>query len=372
MNNKKIIDEILDPSEIKILNSIQELVAIYDTNLKLLWVNNASAESVNLESNDMIGKHCFEFWESQNEPCKGCPVEKSLESRKKEQFIRKSHDNRTWDLKAYPIMNNVDELVGALEIGMDITEKVKIQEELKKSEIKYRKAYNHLSFYEDLFHHDLNNIFQSLLSSIELSQLFTREKKLENLDEILKLAKNQISKGKLLISNVHNLTDLDKKEPNLEKVDLKKFLNLSIEFIKKIYEDKHVNITVKNGKDSIFVLANKGLKDIFVNVLKNSVEYNKNQTIQIDIILSFVEKENQKFVKIQILDNGSGIHKKLKKNIRKHINGETESKKRFGLGLILVKRILDSYGADLLIRDKFESDYSKGANIIILIPLYDY
>ena len=370
LNNKKIFDEILDPSEIKILNAIQELVAIYDTNQKILWANQASAKSVNLEPSDMIGKHCYEFWEMQNKACEGCPVQKTLKSGKKEEIIRKSKDNRIWDLLSYPIWNKDDEIIGAIEIGWDITEKSKIEEDLKKSELKYRKAFNHLNFYEDLFHHDLNNIFQSLLSSIELSQLFTQTNKLNKLDNVLRLAKNQIIRGRLLISNVQSLTDLDKKEPILEAVNLNKFVDLSIDFVKNIYKNKNVSIEIQGVKESIFVYANKGLKDIFVNILRNSVEYNKREAIKIDIIISFVIKDDKRFVKLQILDNGPGIHEDLKKSIIRYINGEIQSKKRFGLGFILIKRILDSYGAKILIRNKLENDPSKGTNITILIPLY--
>lgn len=370
LNNKKKFDEILDPSEIKILNAIQELVAIYDTNQRILWANQASAKSVNLEPSDMIGKHCYEFWEMQNKACEGCPVQKTLKSGKKEEIIRKSKDNRIWDLLSYPIWNKDDEIIGAIEIGRDITEKSKIEENLKKSELKYRKAFNHLNFYEDLFHHDLNNIFQSLLSSIELSQLFTQTNKLNKLDNVLRLAKNQIIRGRLLISNVQSLTDLDKKEPILEAVNLNKFVELSIDFVKNIYKNKNVSIEIQGVKESIFVYANKGLKDIFVNILRNSVEYNKREAIKIDIIISFVIKDDKRFVKLQILDNGPGIHEDLKKSIIRYINGEIQSKKRFGLGFILIKRILDSYGAKILIRNKLENDPSKGTNITILIPLY--
>ncbi len=370
LNNKKKFDEILDPSEIKILNAIQELVAIYDTNQRILWANQASAKSVNLEPSDMIGKHCYEFWEMQNKACEGCPVQKTLKSGKKEEIIRKSKDNRIWDLLSYPIWNKDDEIIGAIEIGRDITEKSKIEENLKKSELKYRKAFNHLNFYEDLFHHDLNNIFQSLLSSIELSQLFTQKNKLNKLENVLSIAKNQIIKGRLLISNVQNLTDLDKKEPNLEAVNLNKFLELSIDFVKNIYKNKNISIEIQGVNESIFVFANKGLKDIFVNILRNSVENNKRETIKIDIIISFVIEDDKRLVKIQILDNGSGIHEDLKKSIIGYINGEMQSKKRCGLGFVLIKRILDSYGAKILIRNKFENDPSKGTNITILIPLY--
>ena len=39
-----------------------------------------------------------------------------------------------------------------------------------------------------------------------------------------------------------------------------------------------------------------------------------------------------------------------------------------GLGLSLVKKILDSYQGKIWIEDKIKRDYSKGSNFVILIP----
>ncbi|TXT60243.1 MAG: putative Histidine kinase [Promethearchaeota archaeon] len=370
MNSKDIDEAFLNVSEIKVLNSIQELVAVYDINLTIVWVNTAAAESVNLKPDDMIGRHCYEFWEMDNTPCDGCPVKNAIITKSKEEITRKTPDGRIWDLKGYPIKDDSDEVIGAIEIGLEITEKIKMQNKIKESEIKYREAYNHLNFYEDLFHHDLSNILQSLLSSIELSKICSNERRLTELNNILSLAKNQIARGKLLISNVKNLIDLDKEEIVLKELNLLEFLDLSIEFIKNVYKDKDIEIEIDTMKDEIIVFANSGLKDIFINILTNAIEHNRHKGVEIEIHISFTEQEGQKFVKIQIMDNGPGIHDDLKKNIIKHISGEKRSKKRFGLGLILAKRILDSYGADLLIKNRRENDHSIGSNIILLIPDY--
>ena len=58
---------------------------------------------------------------------------------------------------------------------IDITEKINLENKLKLSEQKYRKAYEHENFYKDLFAHDMNNILQNMLMSLELGLLKFKE-----------------------------------------------------------------------------------------------------------------------------------------------------------------------------------------------------
>ena len=39
-----------------------------------------------------------------------------------------------------------------------------------------------------------------------------------------------------------------------------------------------------------------------------------------------------------------------------------------GIGLSLVKRILDSYKGQIRVEDSFKGDHTKGSNFIIIIP----
>lgn len=40
-----------------------------------------------------------------------------------------------------------------------------------------------------------------------------------------------------------------------------------------------------------------------------------------------------------------------------------------GIGLSLVKKLIDNYNGKIRVEDKVKEDYSKGANFIILIPM---
>ncbi|KKK42265.1 MAG: Signal transduction histidine kinase, partial [Candidatus Lokiarchaeum sp. GC14_75] len=41
-----------------------------------------------------------------------------------------------------------------------------------------------------------------------------------------------------------------------------------------------------------------------------------------------------------------------------------------GLGLLLIKRILEKYNGEITVKDRVKGDYTKGSKFIILIPEY--
>ncbi|MFX1587856.1 MAG: PAS domain S-box protein, partial [Promethearchaeota archaeon] len=57
-------------------------------------------------------------------------------------------------------------------MSIDITEQMNAEKQLKRSEKKYREAFNRSNFYKDLISHDINNILQNILSSVELCSLY--------------------------------------------------------------------------------------------------------------------------------------------------------------------------------------------------------
>ena len=58
----------------------------------------------------------------------------------------------------------------------------------------------------------------------------------------------------------------------------------------------------------------------------------------------------------------------MKEVVFKSVIKHRDKVKGMGLGLLLVKRILDNYNGEIWVEDKIKGDYTKGTNFIILIP----
>ena len=255
---------------------------------------------------------------------------------------------------------------------IDITDRKKAEDALKKSEEKYREAYNRSDLYKDIFTHDINNILQNILSSVELSKLFSTDPtKTEKIKEVSNLISEQIIRGKKLVSNVQKLSEVEEIKTPLSSIEASKVLTNAIEFVKGSFPYKSLNIQTESFQEQHFVIANDLLVNMLENILFNAIKHNINEKIEILIRISRKIRNGINFIKFEFLDNGVGIPDSMKKEIfSRYYRGYKKDRvpSGIGLGLLLVKRIVDSYNGKIEVEDKIKGDYSKGSNFIILIP----
>ena len=121
-----------------ILNSLVEHVIYEDTEMKILWANRAACESAGLACNELVGRHCYEIWPQRREPCPDCPVVKAMETGRPQELEKSTPDGRAWFIRGYPARDQNGDIVGAIEVTLEITERKRAEEALRVSEEKYR------------------------------------------------------------------------------------------------------------------------------------------------------------------------------------------------------------------------------------------
>lgn len=109
-----------------------------------------------------------------------------------------------------------------------------------------------------------------------------------------------------------------------------------------------------------------GISSIAHNLLENAVKYSKKtEAVKIKIEIS----QHNNSVQLKIIDNGIGISDKEKKHIFEKFyrvgNEDTRKTKGTGLGLYIVKRIVDAHAGKITIED----NQPTGSIFIINIPI---
>ena len=250
---------------------------------------------------------------------------------------------------------------------IDITDRKKIEKELINSEKKYRKAYDRAEFYKDLFAHDVNNIFQVILSSTELCQLKGGFNNVE-INELYQIVNEQIHRGINLIHNIQKMPAIDKSIATVYKSNLSEVLKKAISLLKVSFQNRNLKIDYDGTQNNYIVKANDLLLEVFENLLMNSVIHNENKNIEISIKTSRETRDNVNYIRIDFIDNGFGIEDNRKEKIFLRASGETKSSHGMGLGLTLVYKIIKRINGHIWVEDKVKGNFSKGSKFVILLP----
>lgn len=279
------------------------------------------------------------------------------------EVLAKDGQNRPIECAAYLKRDMNGKKVGFYGLTRDI----EIKKQLMESEKKYRNAYNQAEFYKDVFTHDINNILNAIQLSSDLTSFYLNEP--DKLKELTDIIVKHVDRGAELVKNIQKLSKLDEIEIKLEPVDVKKVMDDSLNFLKDSIKDKEVNIKLETPHEDIFVKANEFLLDVFENILVNAVQYNDNYNVVITIKLSNYEENGIKYVKIEFIDNARGILDVEKRAILEKGFNNNRRSQGLGIGLSLVKKIIEGYHGRIWVENRIPEDYSKGSNFILLIPL---
>jgi len=120
------------------------LITVQSRSFELLRYNREFAEKFDPKPGD----HCFEAYKGRSERCRSCPVEKTFADGKsystEETGVDKDGTIKHWIVRSSPIFNEKGELVAAMEISHDITERRLLEVELEQSEQKYHAIFNNI------------------------------------------------------------------------------------------------------------------------------------------------------------------------------------------------------------------------------------
>ncbi len=225
--------------------------------------------------------------------------------------------------------------------------------------------------YEKLFQfssdaaHELRTPLTSLIGEIE--SVLSKEEFYEEYRAVLMSNLEEISR---LSQLVNNLLFLSRVDGHLQVKDQQTIeLNTVIRDVSEIFEPVADEKEIVFSKDIIAApLYIKGekwqIKQIVYNLLDNSIRYNRPGG-RVVIIL----KKSERCAEISIKDTGIGISDENKEKVFDRFYREDSSRTRniegFGLGLSIVKSIVEAHGGKILVSSRL----GEGSIFTVRLPL---
>ncbi|MFX1593413.1 MAG: PAS domain S-box protein [Promethearchaeota archaeon] len=259
----------------------------------------------------------------------------------------------------YWIEQNLELLSIISEILKNVMLRKLAEENLRISEETMHQEFDREYFYKELFVNDINSIVKNIQLLLDKYYEPDSRMMLKPKRELLDYIKDQCINGQLLIYIIRKLTMINETNVIINPVNLNDVIEDVKEFILNSYSNKKINIIVEKPLEDLYVLADKFLIDVFVNILISSIRYNKNPRIEIKIIIFRSQKDNVNYIKVKLIDYQKEILN-IGKELIFHKEREKNSKiKEIILGFLLVERILNNYNGKIWV---------EGDSFVILLP----
>lgn len=233
----------------------------------------------------------------------------------------------------------------------------------KHAEIQLEAAKSQAELYVDLMSHDIGNMNQAMMGYLEMALDMLKPQGEER--ALLSQPLEIIANSSRLINNVRKLKQLQAGSVPSMTLDLGQVLSgVKADFSS--FPGRDVTINFDQVPDCL-VEANSMLNDLFANLVDNAIRHSSGKLI-VDILLSKVTRDHTDYYRVDVEDNGPGISDQLKEKLLSTVEGGDKKAERRGIGLLLIKSLLDRFNGQMWIEDRVSGDYRKGSRFVVLLP----
>lgn len=353
--------ELKDRNE-SIMACIGDAVMAVDKRGEIIVFNKVAEEMTGTEAKLAIGQHYNKIVTFIREKDrKRCPdfVEEAIKYNKITEMANHALLLRADGIEipvadsAAPVKNRNGETLGCVVVFRDMTRERKID--------KAKTEFVSLASHQLRTPLSTINWYSEVLLSEDIGKLTQKQKQYSQ--EVYHASQRMVS----LVNALLNVSRLElgtfAVEPKM--VNLIKIAKTCIKEMLPYIHAKKISLTEEYSRDIVMIRVDPKLMGIiFQNLLSNSVKYSKNGS---EVILEITKKDDN--LLIAVSDKGIGIPTDQKKDIFKKMfradNAKTTDPDGTGLGLYIVKEIIDYIGGKVW----FESIEGKGTKFYASLPM---
>ena len=267
-------------------------------------------------------------------------------------------ENRTIQRFSTQIRGENDEYYGRFYIFEDITARKLTENELLEAKLEAEKANLAKSEFLSRMSHELRTPLNSILGFAQLLDM-------DSLTKSQKKGVGHIMKGgKHLLKMINEVLDISKIEAgqlslSMDTINVNRLIFSMMDVVKPIASNHNISLVFENDKKyELYVSADEQrLNQVMLNLLNNAIKYNVDGgsvIVQNNTVIA-KDSNHTEYVRISITDTGKGISNE---NISRlfmpfeRIGAESSNIEGTGLGLAVVKKLMDAMGGKIGVESK--------------------
>jgi signal transduction histidine kinase len=237
----------------------------------------------------------------------------------------------------------------------------------------------HSELLVDVITHDIGNYHQMILTNLGVVIFLLEKNKTngllqdsEKIFSYITTAKNALLRSQSLVDNIRRLERLyGQKDLKLVSRNLPDAINNAYTTVEQTLYDnnphsKKISISMAHGHPTdINIKAEDLLDEIFINLFSNTVKYTDSSEVKIDVIIKDYFIGEAKYWMITISDYGKGIPDSMKKELFERFYSKAKGS---GLGLSIVRALVERYKGKIWVGDRVYKDYTKGTTFGMIFP----
>jgi len=357
--------EILPLATRQLFNILKEGIIVLNTDGLIEDVNPATYQIFKLNNRHIVNRPFEEIFSEHKEMLK---VLKTGASNNLNLEMKDDDVSKYYQVKISKIRDNKGRVNGKLIIVNNVTSIRKSEFEMRSRnkqlmrEIeKNEKLIADLDSFAHTVAHDLKNMLGAIYSSSEAVIDSLQEGNTEFVMEASSMVKESAVKTIQITDNLMKLATSGYEDVQLEAVDMGKIFEQAKMQLSDLFRQYDANVVVDDEWQQA-VAYSPWLEEVWINYLSNAIKYGGRPPL---ITVGSQQLENGK-VKFWIRDNGDGIAKEHQKAVfEKHTRFHTDKAFGYGLGLSIVKRIIEKMGGKVGVESSAEP--GKGAEFYFIL-----
>jgi two-component system NtrC family sensor kinase len=339
-----------------LFDSFPDGLYIIDQQYQLTAVNMQRARRAGRHPNLLVGGRCYQILFNRKAPCPECHVLDTLKNGDTSTRTYRDKDMGgeilEWEIYTYPILDSESQVVQAIVLEQDITEKRRLELTLAQSE-----KLAAMGQWAASLAHEINNPLTAIIAN---AQLLKREIPPE--DDKHELVDLIARAGERANHVVRNMLDLARKEEYMfGPTDINHTIRRSLEFLQHELAARSIHLFLESGEDLPLVNASPDhLQGVWLNLLTNAMD--SIDRVSGEISLNTFARENEVYVVVE--DNGQGIPPERLAHIFEPFYTTKAPGQGTGLGLPVCQRIIKQHGGRILV----ESQPGKGTKFTVILP----